>query len=64
MAEIWLLYGRTLRAFEQVHRRMRHGYSLLRQSSCLLLLHRLLDALVDEIGPASHAHMLMSSVCA
>ena len=42
-------------AFAHVNRKLRLGYSLLRQSSCVLLLHRLLDALVDEIGPASDA---------
>ena len=42
-------------AFGQVHRKLKLGYSLLRQSSCLLLLHKLIDALVDEIGPASDA---------
>ena len=45
----------TSSAFAHVERRLRLGYSLLRQSSCVLLLHRLLDALVDEIGPASDA---------
>ena len=43
----------TSSAFERVTQRLERGYSLLRQSSCLLLLHRLLDYLVDEIVPAS-----------
>jgi len=40
---------------ESVYNRLAIGYSMLRHHDCSLLLHRLLDVLVDAISPASEA---------
>lgn len=48
-------------AFARVHHFMSKSYSLLRQGNCRLLLHRLLDSMVDQLAPVSAAMEQLAS---